>query len=44
LLIARWQHVLDRFTLAFLTSALSLVAAPAAPQTSGRPNVGGAAA
>ena len=32
--------MLDRFTLAFLTSALSLVAAPAAaPQTSGRPNV-----
>ncbi len=32
--------MLDRFTLAFLTSVLSLVAAPAAaPQTSGRPNV-----
>jgi arylsulfatase A-like enzyme len=32
--------VFDRFTLAFLTSALSLAAAPAAaPQTSGRPNV-----
>ena len=32
--------MLHRFTLAFLASALSLVAAPAAaPQTSGRPNV-----
>ena len=32
--------MLDRFTLAFLTSALSLVAAPAAAsQTGGRPNV-----
>jgi arylsulfatase A-like enzyme len=36
----RWVKVLDRFTLAFLTAALSLVAAPvAAPQASGRPNV-----
>ena len=32
--------MLHRFTLAFLTAALSLVAAPAAAQqTSGRPNV-----
>ena len=39
-LITRWLKVLHRFTLALLTAASSLVAAPAAAQqASGRPNV-----